>query len=107
MALVVKDPPASAEDVRDVSLTPGLGRYPEGTGNPRRYSCLENPMGRRAWWATVHGVTKSQTWLQQLSTSVRGSQKPNSSFPPGINGLAFANSLSAAIVLKILKMDHI
>ena len=35
----------------------------EGNGNPLQYSCLENPMDRGAWWATVHGVTKSQTWL--------------------------------------------
>ena len=43
-------------------LIPGLGRSPgEGRGNPLQYSCLENPMDRGAWWATVHGVTKSQT----------------------------------------------
>ena len=43
---------------------PGLGRYPgEGNGNPLQYSCWENPMDRGVWKATVHGVTKSQTWL--------------------------------------------
>ena len=43
---------------------PGLGRSPgEGNGNPLQYSCLENPMDRGTWWATVHGVVKSQTWL--------------------------------------------
>ena len=69
MAVVVKNPPANAEDVRDVSLTPGSGRDPgEGNGNPLWYSCLENPMGRRAWWATVHGVAKSWTQLKRLST---------------------------------------
>ena len=36
-----------------------------GTGNPLRYSCLENPMDKGAWWATVHRVTKSQTWLSE------------------------------------------
>ena len=42
---------------------PGLGRSPGvGDGNPLQYSCLENPMGRKAWWATVHGITKSRTW---------------------------------------------
>ena len=41
----------------DTSLTPALGRSPgEGNGNPLQYSCLENPMDRRPWWATVHGV---------------------------------------------------
>ena len=45
-------------------MTPGLGRSPgEGHGNPLQYSCLENPMDRGACWATVHGVTKSQTRL--------------------------------------------
>ena len=40
----------------------GLGRSPgEGNGNPLRYSCLENPMDGGAWWATVHGLAKSQT----------------------------------------------
>ena len=46
----------------DSGLTPGLGRSPgEGHGNPLQYSCLENPTDRGAWWATVHGVAKSQT----------------------------------------------
>ena len=45
-----------------VGKIPGLGRSPgEGNGNPLLYSCLENPMDRGAWWATAHGVTKSQT----------------------------------------------
>ena len=42
----------------------------EGNGNPLQYSCLENPMGRGTWWAIVHGVTKSQKWLKQLSTHI-------------------------------------
>ena len=62
VALVVKNPPASAGDIRDVSLIPGSGRSPgEGNGNPLQDSCLENPMDGGAWRATVHGVTKSQT----------------------------------------------
>ena len=52
----------SACNTRDPGAIPGLGRFPgEGNGNPLQYSCLENPMGRRAWWATVHGVAKSRT----------------------------------------------
>ena len=51
----------SACNARDRGLIPGSGRSPgEGNGNPLQYSCLDNPMDSRAWWATVHGVTKSQ-----------------------------------------------
>ena len=60
MVLVVKNPPPNAGDIRDAGLIPGLGRSLEGGhGNPFQYSCLENPMDRGAWWATVHGVTES------------------------------------------------
>ena len=48
-------------DARDADLIPGLGR--DGDGNLLHCSCLENSMDRRAWWVTVHGVTKSRTWL--------------------------------------------
>ena len=62
--LVVKNPPASAGDIRDACLTPGLGRSPGGGhGNILQCSCLENPMDRGGWQATVHGVTKSWTKL--------------------------------------------
>jgi len=48
----------------DLGSITGRRRSPgEGNGNPLQYSCLENPMDRGAWWATVHGVTKSRTWL--------------------------------------------
>ena len=57
MALVVKNPPANAGDVRDAGLIPGLGRSPGGGhGNPLQYSSLENPMDRGACWATVLGL---------------------------------------------------
>ena len=60
----VKNPPANAGDTRDVGLIPGSGRSPrEGNGNSLQYSFLGNSMDRGAWWATVHGVTKSQTQL--------------------------------------------
>ena len=52
----------SACNAGDLGSIPGLGRSPgEGNGNPLQYSCLENPMDRGAWWATVHRVTKSRT----------------------------------------------
>ena len=54
----------SACHAADLGLIPGLGRSPgEGNGYPLHYSCLENPMDRGAWWATVHRVAKSQTGL--------------------------------------------
>ena len=53
---------ASACNAGDLGLIPQSGRSPgEGNGNPLQYSCLENPMDGGAWWAKVHGVTKSQT----------------------------------------------
>ena len=62
VALVVKNLPASAGDLRDSGLNPGSGRYPgEGNGKPLQYSCLENPIDRGAWWATVHRITQSRT----------------------------------------------
>ena len=62
MALVVKNPPANAGDVRDRASIPGLGRSPGGGhGNPLQYSCLENPMDRGDWQTTVLRVAKSQT----------------------------------------------
>ena len=62
VALVVKNPPANAGDIRDLGSTPWLGRYPGGGHvNPLQSSCLENPMDRGSWRSTVHGVGKSQT----------------------------------------------
>ena len=58
-ALVVENPPANAGDARDAGPVPGWGRSGGGHGNPLQDSCLENPTDRRAWRATVHGVTMS------------------------------------------------
>ena len=69
MALVVKNLPASAGDIKHLGSIPRLGRSPgEGNSNPLRYSCLENPMDRGDWQAIVHGVTQSWTQLKRLST---------------------------------------
>ena len=51
----------SACNAGDPGSIPGLGRSPEGNGNPLQYSCLENPVDRGAWWATVHRVAESDT----------------------------------------------
>ena len=68
MALLVKNLPANAGDVRGASLIPGSGRSPGGGhDNPLQYSCLENPMDRGPWRATVHRVAKSQTRLNDLA----------------------------------------
>ena len=59
---VVKNQSANAGDTEDSDLIPGSGSPPGvGNGNPLQYCCLENPMDRGSWWATVRGVTKSQT----------------------------------------------
>ena len=66
---MVKNLLTNAGDIRDRGSISGLGRSPgEGNGNPLLYFCLENPMDRGAWKATVHRVTKSQTRLKGLST---------------------------------------
>ena len=62
MALAVKNLPASTRDIKNKGSIPGLERSPGGGhGSPLQYSCLENPMDREDWWATVHRVSKSQT----------------------------------------------
>ena len=66
---MVKNPPANAGDIRDVGLIPRSGRFPGGgNDSPLQYSCLENFMDRGAWWATVHGVSKSRTQLSMHRT---------------------------------------
>ena len=62
VALVVKNLPANAGDIRDMGSIPGLGRSPGGGhSNSLQYSYLENPMDRDAWQATVHSIAQSQT----------------------------------------------
>ena len=70
---MVKNLPANAGDARNSGSIPGLGRSPgEGNGNPLQYSCLENPMDRGAWQATVRGVTMSQTrWSTYIISHYR------------------------------------
>ena len=62
---VVKNPSANAVDIRDAGSIPGLGRsLGGGHGNPFRYFCLDNPMDKGTWQATVHRVANSQTQLK-------------------------------------------
>ena len=69
VALMVKKLPANAGDIKDSSSIPGFGKSPGGGhGNPLQCSCLEKSMDRRAWGATVHRVTQSQTPLKRFST---------------------------------------
>ena len=64
------DGKASACNAGDPGSIPGSGRSAgEGNDNPFQYSCLENPMDREAWLATVHGVSKSWTWLSYFTFS--------------------------------------
>ena len=69
VAVVVKNPPANAGDIRDTGWIPGSGGFlGAGHGNPLQYSSLVNPMDRGAWQAMVHRVAKSHARLKQLST---------------------------------------
>ena len=73
---VGKSPPDGAGDLRDSGLIPGSGRSPGGgNGNSHPYPCLENPMDRGAWLATVHGFAKS--WTRLKHTEHRALQKNN------------------------------
>ena len=84
MAPVVKNMLTNAGDTRDSGLTHGLEvSYGGGNSNPFQYSCLKNSMGRRAWWAAVHGASKS--WIQ-LSTHTED-MKTGSSLDHALNGL--------------------
>ena len=70
MALLVKNLPANAGDIRDAGSIPGSGRSPGGGhGNPLQYSSLENSIDSEAWQAVVHWAAKSQTRLKRLSTA--------------------------------------
>ena len=81
VAGVVKNPPANAGDTGDMGSIPGSQNSSEvGNGNPLKYFCLENSMGRGAWWAAVHGATKIRTQLSNWQTMVEGCYQ-NINFP--------------------------
>ena len=71
MGLAGLDGKESACNTGDLGSIPGLGRSPgEGNGNALQYFCLENSIDKGAWQATVHGVAKSQTRLEQLTQGI-------------------------------------
>ena len=73
VVLVVKNPPANVGVIRDAGLILGLGQSPgRGHGNPPQYSRWENLMDKGAWWATVHKVAKSWTWLKNTCFDIEG-----------------------------------
>ena len=81
---MVKNPQANAGDVREAGSISVLGRSPGGGYvNPLWYSCLVNSMGREAWQAAVHRVTKNQTQLKQFSTHVLPLNLRSQNFPGG------------------------
>ena len=93
---VIKNPSASA----DVASILGLGRFTGvGNGNPLQYSCLENSMDKGAWWATVHGIAKSQTWLS-MHTHMNLYIQEDEQTPSRINT---RRSTSRYIFIKISK----
>ena len=90
------DGEASACNVGDPGLIPGLGRSPgEGNGNPLQYSCLENPTDGGAWQITVHGIAKSRAWLSTSTFRGKGYFLDGKSLkhqPPGLGHLSFTES---------------
>ena len=103
VALMVKKPSANAGDVRDLGSIPRWGRSPGGGhGNPHQYSCLENPMDRGGWWATVHGVAQNRIQLKRLNTNIQlGKDFASSQFRlPGTKPNFFLRSSSQACLFS-------
>ena len=100
MTLVIKNPPANAEDIRDMSLIPRLGRSPGGgNGSPLWYSCLENPIYRGAWRAIVQRVTKSWICLKWLSMHAGILGKWRCPLPPKVSWESFHNLEGGAVAI--------
>ena len=100
VVLVVMNLPARVGDIRPLGLIPGLGRFPGGVhGNPLllRFSCLENPLDRGVWWATVHRVAKSGTRLKRLSRQSRTNQGRRGKRWTGPNSEGLDPAVSGAI----------
>ena len=102
VVLVLKNLPANAEDMRP-GFNPGAGRSPvEGHDNLLQYSCLENPLDRGAWWATVHRVTKSWTRVKQLAHTHTRPLIWNSVLYFALNPITFGPSSIPSLVSQVL-----
>ena len=96
---MVKNLPVNAGDTRDADSIPGSGRSPGiGTGNPLQYSCLENPIVRAIWWATVYGV--AERWIQ-LSTHPYTSSLPSCSLSESLYFDIFSCWISRGLMLSL------
>ena len=105
VVLVVKNPPANAGDTRDQTSIPGSGRSPgEGNGNPLPFLPGEPHGPRGAWWATVHGLARSWTWLKHLSmhACIPSSSAPPSSVTMGLFSISVSLFLFCFIHLVVL-----
>ena len=113
---MVKNPRVNTGDIKDTGSDTELGRSPGGGhGNPSQYSCLENPMDRGAWWATVYRVTKSWTWLKRanmhtciLVTAKCGSEgKAKAPIPhPPVSDLIGQSRYTGVITLTVSSVFH-
>ena len=106
---MVKNPPANAVDAGSI---PGSERsLGGGNGNPLQYSCLDNPMGRGAWWATVHGLAKGRTRLSEhthpLSSVLWPLKKSILSLPPPKKEGGEHLNKGGRIVLLLLCSDQV
>ena len=100
MEVVIKNLLVNAGDIRVAGSIPGSGRSLGGEhGNPLHYSSLENPMDRGAWWAAVHRVTQSRTWLKWLNTHTRVFARGYRIFPFQ-NDQSLRNALSIDVSKK-------
>ena len=90
VSLGVKNLPGNSRDMRESSSIPGSVRsHGEGHGNPLQYSCLENPMDRGVWWATVHRVIQSPTRLKWLRCTHAHQESLPVSYPMFLHNLPF------------------
>ena len=92
---------------RKMGSIPGSGRCPGGGhGNPLQYSCLENPMDRGAWWATVYRVAKSQTWLKRSSITTYTQLVRSRASLNTIPGLSGTRAFVDPLICRTLKISQ-
>ena len=105
MALVVKNPPAYAGDVRDAVLSPGSGRSPGGEhGNPLQYSCLENPMVRGAWRTTVRVITRVRRLKPLSKDAGHGGDKEDSNHHHTLSAFPDLGTVLGALSVLFLQV---